>query len=213
MQHLPAFFAASAASLVIPGPDFVLVTRHSLTRGSGPALATAAGVVGGLTVHAGLAVAGVAALLAALPEALTVLRLAGAAYLITLGVLALRSRGGKGLVTTDPEEAQEQPAQRGLRGPFVQGLLNNLLNPKAVVFFVALLPTFVSPGGSAAGQTALLAATVIAMAALWWSLYIALLGRLGRSWKALRSPRADRVVTKGSGAALIAVGAGISVSA
>lgn len=230
MQHLPAFFAAAATSLVVPGPDFVLVTRHGLTSGRAAAATTATGIVTGLAVHATLAVAGVAALLTALPGALTVLRLAGAAYLIVLGALALYRSSARAARTRPPEAAGQPargtpesapatptggaaPARVGLRGPFLQGLLNNLLNPKAVVFFVALLPSFVSAGGSTAGQTALLAGTVLGMAVGWWALCVTLLARLGRSWQALRRPRAERIIGRSSGVALIAVGGAISVPA
>ncbi|RDI68438.1 RhtB (resistance to homoserine/threonine) family protein [Nocardia pseudobrasiliensis] len=121
-----------------PGPDFVIVTRHSLMSGRRAGMACGAGIALGVFVWAALTGVGVAGLLAASAIAFTVVKLIGAVYLLYLGVRALMSaRRGDYETATD---TTDRPT--GLPRAFRQGLLNNLFNPKVAVFFVALLPQF-----------------------------------------------------------------------
>lgn len=206
-QHLPSFLAALALILVVPGPDFVLVTRNALARGKRAAFATMGGILAGLAFHTVLAASGLSALVAATPAALTVLKFAGAAYLVALGVANLVSTVRRR--RSPPEAADEtdrhmttMPAN-GARTPFTQGALNNILNPKALIFFLSLLPQFIDPGHPVLPQTLLLSAIVIAMSTGWWLLYITTLNRTGQ---AMRRPRFRRALDRVAGLALIGLG-------
>jgi threonine/homoserine/homoserine lactone efflux protein len=131
------FLTAALLLTLAPGPDTMFVLGASLRGGVGGGLLAAAGVMTGLLVHLGLAVAGVSALIAASPLAFDLLRLAGAAYLVWVGVPLLvrawRARADA-LTPTPPISSRV----------YWQGLTTNLLNPKVAIFYVAFLPQFVA---------------------------------------------------------------------
>ncbi|HZG03748.1 MAG TPA: LysE family translocator [Streptomyces sp.] len=194
--HLVAFTGVAAGMVALPGADFTVVVRNALTsRRAG--IAAALGVAGGLLVHTALAVAGVAAVLVAVPALFHALRLLGGAYLLCLGVRALAGalRGPAGREGPAPRTA----AVRGLR----EGFLTNVLNPKAPVLFLALLPQFVPDGRPVLPRTALLAGLVVALALLWFPAVALLVDRLGGL---LRRPRAARTLDGLTGALLTALG-------
>src|SRR5215210_1249709 len=140
------FALASLALIVVPGPAVLYIVTRSLGEGRRAGLVSALGVqVGGL-VH--VATAGVSALVASSAEAFSVVRYAGAAYLVALG--ARRLLGGRG------ETVDERPAA-STRAIFWQGVVVNVLNPKTTLFFLAFLPQFADPArGAIAPQIALL---------------------------------------------------------
>lgn len=140
--------AAALAGVILlgamsPGPDFALVLRTTLAGGRWAGFACALGIALGVLGWALAAALGVAGMLAASATAFTIVKLAGAAYLIFLGVRALVGAFVTGRTEPGGEGAPPVPAAEvRLRSAFGQGLLTNLLNPKAAVFFVALLPQF-----------------------------------------------------------------------
>jgi threonine/homoserine/homoserine lactone efflux protein len=168
-----AFAGVAAAIVVLPGPDMALVLQNGLARGRRAALETAVGVNAGLLVWAVAAALGVAALLHASAPAFTALKLAGAAYLVWLGLRALADawRGSPN------REATVGPRRRA--SPFRQGLLSNLLNPKIAVVFTTLIPQFTDPDGSPVGQTLVLAAVFIALGLVWLTSYALLVAQVG----------------------------------
>ena len=140
--NLGAFIAISALLILAPGLDTALITRNALLHGRGAAVATALGVNTGMLVWTVASAAGLVALVEASAVAFTVLKLAGAAYLIWIGVATLvasrRPHGaGRG---PQPHERREISPRAGYR----QGLVCNVANPKAAVIFTSLLPQFVS---------------------------------------------------------------------
>ncbi len=201
-----AFVAVLTVAVVVPGPDFAVALRSALS-GIRPGLAAAAGIVTGLAVHTGAAALGLSALVATHPALLTGLRIAGACYLLLLGVQALaaavrsrRDETGHG----DPTPAVPAPPAAARSTPgraYRAGLVVNLLNPKALLFFLGLLPQFVDPrAGSVAAQTLLLAGTTIAAAATWFALLVLAVAR-GRA--VLTRPAARRRVDALAGVAFV----------
>lgn len=178
---------------MVPGPDFAVVLRWSLA-GRRLGLRAAGGTVCGLLVHACAAAIGLSAVLATSAEAFTAVKLVGAGYLVVLGLLALRS-AVRGRPLTETVAASSGR-------PWSQGFLTNVLNPKAALFFVALLPQFVSPG-SGPGATVLLAAATVAFGAVWWPTIVVVASRLS---SALRGPRVTRTLDGITGAALVGIG-------
>ena len=139
---LLAYLAACAVLILTPGPDMLFVIAQTLRGGSARGWAAALGIFAGALGHVGLAALGLAALLAASPGLFFAARVVGAAYLIWLGVSALRAALRPG------GEAAPLPAvgtQQGLGAAFRQGMATNLLNPKVALFFLAFLPQFVAP--------------------------------------------------------------------
>jgi threonine/homoserine/homoserine lactone efflux protein len=140
---LTPFFIATLALNLAPGPDMTYVAARSLGQGRRAGLISALGISAGCLVHIVAASAGVAVLLRAWPGAFAVIRLAGAAYLIYLGIGLWRSAGrGEGLRAVAPAAGGEI---------FRQGVITNVRNPKVAMFFLAFLPQFVDPGRGPAG--------------------------------------------------------------
>ena len=190
--RLVAYFAVSTLLIVTPGPDTALVVRNALRAGPRAASLSALGVAAGSAVWAFASLFGLAVILEASLVAFTALKIAGAAYLIYLG---LRGMFGRTAVH----------AARGSmphRTAFAQGLLNNLLNPKAAVIFVAVMPQFIEPGDPPARFVAMLAGYEVIML-LWLNLYAVVLGRIGRT---ATIARARRVFDRAIGGALVALG-------
>ncbi|WCL53872.1 LysE family translocator [Gimibacter soli] len=138
MSILIPFMLAVFALSITPGPDMTFVATTSGRSGMKAGLMAALGVAVGCLVHAGLATFGITALLATLPGALTVLKIAGALY---LGFMAFQMLKPAKKVEAPEAVAEPAPARRG--NPFLQGLMVNLLNPKVGLFFLAFIPQFV----------------------------------------------------------------------
>jgi threonine/homoserine/homoserine lactone efflux protein len=171
--HTYSLFLVTAAVLVLsPGPDTVLILSRTLASGTTAGLTTLVGTQLGNVFQAVLAGIGVSAIILLFPVAFTVLKLAGVTYLIYLAVQAWRAPA---VLELDPHLRSEQA------GPgryFVQGLMNNLANPKMISFFVALFPQFVRPDrGSLAVQSLILGMTLAVMAVAWIGLVVMAVGR------------------------------------
>jgi threonine/homoserine/homoserine lactone efflux protein len=188
------YLAVIAVLTITPGPDMLLALRNGIRGGTPAAWATGLGCSVGIAVHATFAVLGLSAILAASSEAFDVVKLAGAAYLVAIGVQALLRSG-------DRHPAEEEPDVRG--SAFRQGLFTNLLNPKMALLFLTLLPQFVADGEPRVATTAVLAAIFLAGAILWWRAFSLLIGPLGR---ALSRPRVVAWFDRGTGVLLVAIG-------
>lgn len=150
-----------------PGPDTLLVVRVSVTQGRSGGLAAALGILAGCAGWGIATAGGLTALLTASHLAYDTLRWCGAAYLAYLGITALR-RSGK---PTGPEPAERPAAVTGSLAAFRAGVGTNLLNPKAGVFYMSLIPQFVPQGAHMFGATLLFTAIdVIELAAWYWFL-------------------------------------------
>jgi threonine/homoserine/homoserine lactone efflux protein len=194
----PLLFVGIAALLTItPGADMALVSRSVLIGGRRDAFLTTLGILAGCLVWAIVSAAGVAAVLAASKTAYDVLRLAGAAYLVWLGVQSLLAarRGDYGAA---PDERRHRRSS-----PFRQGLLTNLFNPKIAIFYSTFLPQFIGPGDPALLLSLLLAGVHIAFGFVWLTGYAWLLDRAVNAFKSSRVRRALDALT---GAVLVALG-------
>jgi threonine/homoserine/homoserine lactone efflux protein len=144
MPNFLLFLAASIAITAAPGPDNLQVLARGISQGRAAGLVAAFGFAAGISFHTTLAALGVAALLKSSPVAFEAVKLAGAAYLIWIGIKAIRSKG--------LSSAHERPSQP-LGVVFRQSVIGNLLNPKVTLFFIVFLPQFVNPHG---GQSVML---------------------------------------------------------
>ena len=201
-HSLLLFLAAGLALNLTPGPDMLYVAARSASEGRAAGVASAFGIAAGTLVHIALVAGGLAALLAAVPVAYAAVRLAGAAYLVYLGLRALLRPAG---VT----ERVLAPAPRW--AVFRQGVVTNVLNPKVALFFLAFLPQFVDP---ARGRPAL---QVLALGLLFNASGTAvnLLVALGASRAASRlrrSGRAARLLERATGVLFIGLGVRLAVA-
>jgi threonine/homoserine/homoserine lactone efflux protein len=204
---LASFLIVATLLIVAPGPDSLLVVRNTMRGGRWGGLATAAGTLTGLSVWAVAAALGLAALVRASELGYDALRLAGAGYLIWLGVMSLRSRSGSLREATYPTKLGNHEHNGSVlwrRGRmYAMGTLSNLLNPKIGVFFVAFLPGFIPAGASIGVASAVLGAVFVAETGLWLVLLSWCVLR-GVGW--LRRPRVQTVVDRIAGVVLIGFG-------
>jgi threonine/homoserine/homoserine lactone efflux protein len=167
----PLFALASLVLAVTPGPAVIYLVTRTLGQGRGAGLASIGGVALGNFANAAIASLGLAAVLAVSPRAFLIVRLAGAAYLVFLGIRALRqasdSRSVEGFTRTPHPRV------------FFDGLLVALLNPKTALFFAAFLPQFVDPNGSALGQSLSLSAVFVLIAVCTDTIYVLAADALG----------------------------------
>jgi threonine/homoserine/homoserine lactone efflux protein len=161
---LAGFVVVATLVVITPGPDMALVARNTFSGGRFSGLATSAGTCSGLLVHASAAALGLSAVLLASSHAFTVVKIAGAAYLIFLGLRTIIG-AGRDLPFRQRDKATDPWAA------YRQGVLTNVLNPKVAVFFLSLLPQFVEPGPGFTLRLLLLSALFIAMGLVWLTVY------------------------------------------
>lgn len=192
-----AFVVASAVLLVIPGPTVMLVVGHALGRGRSSAWTTVPGVALGDLTAMTVSLAGAGAVLAASAVLFSALKLAGAAYLVWLGVKLWRAA---------PASFAVGPARE--RAMFWHAYVVTALNPKSIVFFIAFVPQFVAPERPLPAQFAILLATFVVLAAVNAAAWVVLAGSLRAG---LRGAAAMRAVNRVGGGFL--VGAGVLAAA
>ncbi|MFJ1751924.1 LysE family translocator [Kitasatospora sp. NPDC088134] len=193
-----------------PGPDFALVSRFAALRGRSAGLGAAVGVAAGMAVNTLAAVVGVGAALAASPTVFRAITLAGAAYLCYLGVrslLAARAPDGGALPAADAGSEAGTGTAAGSGGSdvrwtaFRQGLITNVLNPKSIVFLVALLPQFLTDRSTWADKSLLGVITVL-MVLVW---FVAVSLAVGAFQAVFRRPSARRALNAATGLVLVAL--------
>jgi threonine/homoserine/homoserine lactone efflux protein len=192
---LTAFTAASLVLIVVPGPSVAYILTTTVRHGRGVGLAATLGIETGYLAHVAGTVLGVSALIAASARAFTVLKVAGAVYLLWLAVRAWRGhRTG-----TPAEPAPPATAPPSRRSAFLRAVPIGVLNPKTAIFYLAFLPQFVRPDAGPAGlQTVVLGVTFIGLATVvdvQWALF-------GSGLRRLRPDLRARVLDRVSGATL-----------
>src|SRR3954470_17548074 len=195
LHDLPAFLAIAVVVVLTPGPATAIVVRNSMRGGPRAAWATTAGNSTGILAWALASVLGISALVAASEAAFAALKLIGAAILVWLGIQAwLRSRRALPAAL---------PRARASTSHYREGLLTSFANPKLAVFFVALFPQFVPDDASVLAATLTMAAIVVTMDLVYFTLLSVVVSRtrqafVERGW----AQRMERV----AGAVLIALG-------
>lgn len=203
-SHLLAFAITALVIIVIPGPSVLFTVGRALSYGRREALLTVLGnAIGAATVAVAVAL-GLGAVVAASAVVLTVIKLGGAAYLIYLGVQAIRER--RSLVAA--LKARPEPART--KRVLWQGFVVGATNPKTTVFFVAVLPQFVDADARVVPQLLLFGAVFIVIALVSDSVW-AIVAGAARSWFA-RSPRRLELVGGTGGLMIIGLGAAIAAT-
>lgn len=215
-QALLSFAVVAALLTITPGLDSALIIRTAATRSRRSAIATGFGITTGVLIWAVAAALGVSALIAASQTAFLVLRVAGAVYMVFLGVrmirAALRRRAevARGGVPGEPGVTMPEPGRdRGVGEAFRQGFFTNLANPKIGAFYVAVLPSFLPPGESPALMGVLLAIVHNVETWIWFALLIVAVDRL-RRW--LQRPRVQRGLDGLTGLVLVGFGIRLGLS-
>lgn len=188
------FLGLSVLLILTPGPNQALLTSRVLSGGRPAGWAVVRGLTSGMALHVVAAIVGLSALLASSATVFGWVKLLGGIYLVYLGVSAfVRARS----------TSAEAPAERHSGSPFRDGLMSMALNPKAGVFFVAVVPQFVEPGPGAAGRVALLLCLYGALCVVFWSGFVLL---LHGARELVRRPRVRGALERVTGCALVALG-------
>jgi threonine/homoserine/homoserine lactone efflux protein len=204
MHTFVSFLAVAAIAAVIPGPDSFVVLRTALADGPRAGTWAAGGSAAGNVIWGAASALGIAAVLAASATAFSALKLAGAAYLVVIGVQALRAARRGDSLASDVGERGEASRSAAFR----RGLASDLLNVKVGLFWTALVPQFVGAETSALLPVAMVA-TMAAMVFAWLSTYAHLAARLSRTLKRRRSSRA---VNGTVGTVLVALGGRLALA-
>ncbi len=191
-----------AVLTVVPGPDMAVVTKRAVACGWRDGLRTVGGITAGLLIWGVLTVVGLAAVLAASATAYTVVNLAGAAYLVVLGVQSLLSS------RRNPADGQPAAASAPTGNPWRTGLVGNVFNPKIAVFYTGLLPTLAPAGLSPHAWMAVLVLLHAGLTVVWLGSYVALLARARAFFE---KPAVRRAMSRVTGVVLI--GFGVKVAA
>jgi RhtB (resistance to homoserine/threonine) family protein len=194
--RVAAFVGVAAVLTILPGADTALVTRNVLALGRRRAMLTILGINAGCVIHATASALGLSAILATSAMAFNVVKTVGAAYLVWIGIQSIREAS---------QPAATNAAKQGRAGgPFLQGFLTNILNPKVAVFYLTFLPQFIAPGEPVLRRSLFLASIHIAMGLVWLSTYAWFIDRLGG---VLTRPRVKATLERFTGGVLIALGA------
>lgn len=164
--HVEAFLFSIIILTITPGVDTALVIKNASRDGVKAGLFTSVGICTGLFFHAALSALGIALLLLHSPQLFQSIQIAGAFYLLYIGVQGVRKSLNKGAIS-DIETISLVPINQ-LKN-FREGLLSNLLNPKTALFYLAFLPQFINPAYSAFAQSMLMAGFHFVIAMCWQS--------------------------------------------
>ena len=182
IDQLLLFVAAGLLLNLTPGPDVLYIVSHALRAGARAGMVAALGITAGCFVHIFAAGLGVSALIAASTTAFTVLKWAGAAYLVYVGLGLLFARANSAIkLVASYADSTGSAGQIDLKNVFFRGFWTNALNPKVAVFFLAFLPQFISPEAEHKSMAFLLLGLLFNFNALWvnlgWALAAAWLAR------------------------------------
>lgn len=204
---LLAFVAAAGVLTITPGVDTAMVLRSSASSGPRAGAAAGLGICAGLFVWGAGAAFGLTALLAASTVAFTIVKWAGAAYLVYLGAKLLAKP--RTALDAPSKAAGEAGGKGGAADALRRGFLTNILNPKVGVFYVTFLPQFVPHGVNVAAFSLLLAAVHVLLTLAWFSLLIALTVPLGRF---LAKAPVVRALDRLTGGVFVAFGAKLALT-
>jgi threonine/homoserine/homoserine lactone efflux protein len=197
-DNLTLYIVASLALILTPGQDMIYVIGRSLAQGRVAGLCSAIGVIIGILVHTALAAIGVGAILQASETLFTVLKLAGAAYLVYLGIRMILTRE----VAIDTSAGGARATRLRL---VLQGVLSNVTNPKIILFFFAFLPQFVDPASEHPTRSLIALGVLYALLGLPVKCAVALIAaRLSDRMR--RTPAALAWMNRACGALLVALG-------
>ena len=205
--HDFALFVASGILLnLTPGADTLYIVTRATTLGRKAGAVAALGIAAGCCVHIVAAGLGLSALLATSAVAFTAVKLAGAAYLIYMGVMLWRTG------PRSPNLAGARPPATALPRIFVQGALTNILNPKVALFFLAFLPQFVDPEATDRLAAFLLLGTAFNTTGLLWNLFVAWSSAgIGRRFNGF--PARMHALHRIAGAVFVALGVKLALTA
>ncbi len=164
LEGLLTFITITLMIIIVPGPDFFIVMKNSISSGRVNGTMAALGITSGHVIYSLLAIFGIIFILAQMYYVFLVIKILGACYLIYLGIRSIIS-ARQGLNFT-PETMKI--AQVSYLNSYRQGIVSTLLNPKALLYYISILPQFLSTGGAVTSQIAILSAIVTSVILIWF---------------------------------------------
>ncbi|MDA0368220.1 MAG: LysE family translocator [Proteobacteria bacterium] len=199
---LLAFVVTILALVLSVGPDTLVIIRYTMSSGPRTGFATVMGVQLGLFTHTALAAVGISLVIASSAIAFKTIAIAGAAYLVWLGVQGFRS----GLINVEAmTQGREVTPLKGLR----DALLTNLLNPKVIILFLALMPNFVDPARGRIWLQLVTLGVALFVVNVAWQIGVMLLADRARVW--LGRPSVQRTVSWSTSAVLFVFAGGLLI--
>lgn len=192
MVNFSQFLLLVFLLVLVPGPDYVIITKNAVTAGKSAGIKTILGTSTALLLHTSFAVFGLSALIIKSAFLYTGLKYLGALYLIYLGIKSLFSK-----------VEQKTSVETTQKNVFVQGLMTNVLNPKVAVFFLTFLPQFVQHNNQSWLPFAFLGLTYVAVTFMTYSVYVIFLTKLK---KYLEKSTVQQAINKISGLILVIFG-------
>jgi RhtB (resistance to homoserine/threonine) family protein len=190
-----------------PGIDTMLIIRNSARGGWSDGAVSSLGICSGLFIHATISALGISVILLQTAWAFTALKTAGACYLVWLGISSWRrvmSKSG-GVIFAEPAvKSRSFSCWRSFR----EGFLSNVLNPKAIIFYMAFLPQFINPAKPALGQALMVAGIHFTIAMIWQCLLASMIDH-ARSW--LERPKVSKIFDSLTGSVMIYIGARLAL--
>lgn len=187
MEDKALYLLALSMIFLMPGPDMILLLQTGAKQGRAAALATALGLALARACHVALTALGLATMFKVLPWTFDVVKYAGAAYLLWVGLHMFKSSGA-----SSPAAHENGVAESSMKAALRRGLLTNLLNPKALLFSSVLLPQFIDPGRSSVWEQFAVLGVVLVITGLVFDSFYATAGAWVGRWLE-RSATAQRV--------------------
>ena len=196
-----AFVAATAVMILLPGPSVMLTVAHGMAFGPRGALVTLTGIVSGISVQLAITLAGMTSFMIFMTEWFEVLRWAGVAYLVYLGIQQWRA---------DPT-APDLPngSASSPRSRFLQGLVITVMNPKSMIFLAAFFPQFIDPAVPLSLQLPVLSVTFVAIAFVFTGLWLIPAGQAARWFRSASRARWRNRIT---GSLILGAGVGLALA-
>ncbi|MGS0477948.1 LysE family translocator [Bacillus mycoides] len=201
MENYLLFILTAILIIIMPGPGFALVTKNTVSHGRNGGIRTVLGTVSGMMIHTIMATLGLSAILMKFAMLFTLIKYAGAFYLIYLAVKSIKSAFSKKEDMLGSVEMNSKDI--GTIKSFRQGFTTAILNPKTAVFFLSFLTQFIVSNQSHLFQFLLLGLTFTTLTAIWYLLYISLIRQL-RTF--LRKEKVNRTIEGITGTVLLAFG-------
>lgn len=204
MDNLWAYITVVTVLAMMPGADSMIIMKNTLNFNSNAGRVTIAGIVLGHLFWTMIAVLGLAVVIANSIILFSIIKYAGAAYLIYIGIKSFAA--GELVAVDDFKSRNRGSEEKGhMKGSFVQGLVSNILNPKVLLLYITIMPQFMTVGGGVGEnqQLVILAGILIGISTAWFLLVVELVNVMKR-W--LRSRTFQNWLAKGAGVVLILFG-------
>ncbi|MDK9852250.1 LysE family translocator [Staphylococcus equorum] len=164
MEGLAAFITITLMIIIVPGPDFFVVMKNSITSGKGNGAMAALGITSAHVIYSLLAVFGIIFILANMYYVFLMIKILGACYLIYLGIKSIICARQSMNFSTSQMQAQ----QISYLSSYRQGFISTILNPKALLYYISILPQFITAGEGVSSQIAILSAIVTTVILIWF---------------------------------------------